>query len=108
VRWVALTGADGSGLLASGLPLLSVSAWPYTMEDLEKATHVNELPRRDTITLNLDLRQMGVGGDDGWGARPHAEYTLDAKPYAYSFRLRPYAPSMGSLDEVARRGPPPR
>ena len=106
VRWVALTGADGSGLLASGLPLLSVSAWPYTMEDLEKATHVNELPRRDAVTLNLDLRQMGVGGDDGWGARPHAEYTLDAKPYAYSFRLRPYAPSMGSLDEVARRGPP--
>jgi beta-galactosidase len=106
VRWVALTGADGRGLLASGLPLLSVSAWPYTMEDLEKATHVNELPRRDTITLNLDLRQMGVGGDDGWGARPHAEYTLDAKPYAYRFRLRPYAPSMGSLDEVARRGVP--
>jgi beta-galactosidase len=105
VRWVALTGADGRGLLASGLPLLSVSAWPYTMADLEKATHVNELPRRETITLNLDLRQMGVGGDDGWGARPHAEYTLDAKPYAYSFRLRPYAPSMGPLDEVARRGP---
>jgi len=106
VRWVALTGADGSGLLASGLPLLSVSAWPYTMEDLEKATHVNELPRRDTITLNLDLRQMGVGGDDGWGARPHAQYTLEAKPYDYRFRLRPYAPSMGTLDEVARRGAP--
>jgi beta-galactosidase len=46
---------------------------------------------------------MGVGGDDGWGARPHAEYTLDAKPYAYRFRLRPYTPSMGPLDEVARR-----
>jgi beta-galactosidase len=105
VRWVALTDSSGAGLLASGLPLLSVSAWPYTMDDLEKATHVNELPRRDTVTLNLDLRQTGVGGDDGWGARPHAEYTLDAKPYAYRFRLRPYAPSMGSLHEVARRGP---
>jgi beta-galactosidase len=106
VRWLALTDASGSGLLASGLPLLSVSAWPYTMEDLEKATHVHELVRRDTITLNLDLRQMGVGGDDGWGARPHAEYTLDARPYAYRFRLRPYAPAMGPLDEVARRGVP--
>jgi beta-galactosidase len=107
VRWVALTDASGAGLLASGLPLLGVSAWPYTMEDLEKATHVNELPRRDTITLNLDHRQTGVGGDDGWGARPHAEYTLDgAKAYAYRFRLRAYAPSMGSLDEVARRPAP--
>jgi beta-galactosidase len=106
VRWVALTDAGGVGLLASGLPLLSVSAWPYTMEDLEKARHVNELPRRDTITLNLDLRQTGVGGDDGWGARPHPEYTLDARPYSYRFRLRPCAPSMGTLDEVARRRPP--
>jgi beta-galactosidase len=108
VRWLALTADSGRGLLASGLPLLSVSAWPYSMEDLERATHVNELPRRDTITLNLDLRQTGVGGDDGWGARPHAEYTLDAKPYAYRFRLRPYAPSMGPLDDVARRPPPAR
>ncbi|HEY6552147.1 MAG TPA: beta-galactosidase small subunit, partial [Vicinamibacteria bacterium] len=105
VRWVALTDAGGAGLLASGLPLLSVSAWPYSMDDLEKATHVHELPRRDAITLNLDLRQMGVGGDDGWGARPHPEYTLDAKAYAYRFRLRPYAPSMGPLDDVARRSP---
>jgi beta-galactosidase len=106
VRWVALTDAKGAGLLASGLPLLSVSAWPYTMNDLERATHTNELPRRDTVTLNLDHRQTGVGGDDGWGARPHAEYTLDAKPYEYRFRLRAYAPSMGTLDDVARRPVP--
>jgi beta-galactosidase len=103
VRWIALTDADGAGLLAVGLPHLSVSAWPYTTQDLEAATHTNELPRRDTITLNLDYRQTGVGGDDGWGARPHAEYTLDPKPYAYRFRLRAYAPAMGPLDEVARR-----
>ena len=65
------------------MPLLSISAWPYSMEDLEKAMHINELPRRDFITLNLDYRQMGVGGDDSWGARPHPEYTLPAKPYSY-------------------------
>jgi beta-galactosidase len=106
VRWLALTDASGAGILASGLPLLSVSAWPYTMDDLEKAAHTNELPRRDTITLNLDYRQTGVGGDDGWGARPHADYTLDAKPYAYRFRLRAYAPSMGPLEDVARRPVP--
>jgi beta-galactosidase len=103
VRWIALTDAGGAGLLAVGLPQMSVSAWPYTMQDLETATHTNELPRRDTITVNLDYRQTGVGGDDGWGARPHAEYTLDPRPYAYRFRLRAYAPAMGPLDEVARR-----
>jgi len=54
VRWVALTNKDGAGLLAVGMPLLSVSAWPYTMWDLERARHVHELPRRDSVTVNLD------------------------------------------------------
>jgi beta-galactosidase len=112
VRWVALTDPAGNGLLASGAPLLSVSAWPYSMDELESATHVNELPHHRTpgeprpVTLNLDYRQTGVGGDDGWGARPHPEYTLQPRPYEYSFRLRAYTTSMGPLDEVARRPVP--
>ena len=102
VRWLALTDKNGAGLLAVGMPLLSASAWPFTMEDLEKATHTNELPRRETITVNLDYKQMGVGGDDSWGARTHPEYTLPAKAYSYQFRLRPYTPDMGELNSVAR------
>jgi beta-galactosidase len=89
VRWVSLTNAEGVGLMAIGMPLLSVSAWPFTMQDLEDADHIDELPRRDTVTVNIDYKQMGVGGDDSWGARTHPEYTLPAKPYSYSFRLRP-------------------
>ena len=106
VRWVTLTNSDGDGLLAVGMPLLNVSAWPYTMEDLEKARHIHELPRRDTVTLNLDLRQMGVGGDDGWTerARPHYEYTLPVKTYGYRFLLRPWSASMSAPGDVARRG----
>jgi beta-galactosidase len=103
VRWVALTNKDGAGLLAVGMPLLYASAWPFTMDDLEKATHTNELPRRDTITVNLDYKQMGVGGDDSWGARTHPEYTLPPKTYSYRFRLRPYTPAMGDIDLVARK-----
>jgi len=108
VRWVTLTNSDGDGLLAMGMPLLNVSAWPYTMEDLEKAQHIHELPRRDTVTLNLDLRQMGVGGDDGWTerARPHYEHTLPVKTYGYRFRLRPWSESMGVPGDLARRGFP--
>ncbi|UCF42931.1 MAG: beta-galactosidase, partial [Planctomycetota bacterium] len=103
VRWVTLTGDDGLGLLVVGMPLLSVTAWPYTMEDLERARHINELPERDTIALNLDYKQMGVGGDDGWGARPHPQYRLPCKPYSYSFRIRPYSPEMGSVETLARQ-----
>ena len=106
VRWMTLTNDGGTGLLAVGMPLLSVSAWPFSMADLEKATHIHELPRRDFITVNLDYKQMGVGGDDSWGARPHPEYTLPAKPYAYRFRLRPYSPDMGPPETVARQALP--
>ncbi|MHC4279099.1 MAG: beta-galactosidase small subunit, partial [Planctomycetota bacterium] len=104
VRWLTLTNEDGVGLLAAGEPLLSVSAWPYTIEDLEKAEHINELPRREEITVNLDYKQMGVGGDDGWtpNARAHPQYQLPAKHYSYRFRLRGYKPSMGKPQDMAR------
>jgi beta-galactosidase len=102
VRWLTLTNEQGAGLLAVGIPLLSTSAWPHTMADLERAMHPNELPPRDTITLNLDYKQMGVGGDDGWGARPHPEYSLPCQPYRYRFRLRGYTPEMGDLDPLVR------
>ncbi len=42
--------------------------------------HTNELPRRDFVTLNLDYRQMGVGGDDSWGALPHRNTACRPSP----------------------------
>ena len=71
VRWATITNNNGKGLLAVGMPLLSVSAWPYSMADLEKATHTNKLPDRDFVTVNLDYKQMGIAGDNSWGARPN-------------------------------------
>jgi beta-galactosidase len=102
VRWLTLTDREGTGLLAVGMPLLSVSAWPFSMDDLAKAMHIHELPRRDFVTLNLDYRQMGVGGDDSWGALPHEEYRLPAKAYSYRFRLKPYNKEMGEANALAR------
>jgi beta-galactosidase len=105
VRWVVLTDESGFGLLAAGMPLLEVSAWPYTMENLEEASHIHELQRGELITLNLDYKQMGVGGDDGWTerARPHPEYRLPLNRYHYRFRLQPFTPDMGEMAENAHR-----
>jgi beta-galactosidase len=102
VRWVTFTNDNGLGLLAVGMPLIDFSAWPYTMNDLEEAKHINELPRRDNLTINIDYKQMGVGGDDGWGAQPHVEYTLPAKSYSYTFRLRP-CNSKTEIEKIARQ-----
>jgi beta-galactosidase len=90
-RWASLTNAAGNGLLIAGEGVLSFSAWPYGMEDLEAAKHVNELPDRDFITVNIDHLQMGVGGDDSWSerAQPHPEFRIPAGRYHYAFRLIP-------------------
>jgi beta-galactosidase len=37
----------------------------------------------------MSLRQMGVGGDDSWGARTHPEYLIDvSKPLSFEFSFR--------------------
>jgi len=63
VRWVRFQDGNGRGIeiRSEGEHLLNISAWPYTMADLEAADHIHELPRRETITLNLDYGQKGVG-----------------------------------------------
>ncbi len=88
-RWVALTDKKGNGLLAIGLPLLSVNALHHTTDDLQSAKHPFELPDRKDITLNLDLQQQGAGGDNSWGAWPHSEDLIPCAEYGYRFRLQP-------------------
>ncbi len=109
VRWVVMTNKEREGLLISdvGGTLLSVSAWPYTMEDLENATHNHELPRRENITLNIDYKQQGVGGDVPALAVLHSEFKLRKNvPYSYCFLLRPYSIEMGDFTSVASKTPP--
>jgi len=88
VRWVKITDDSGKGLLASGGPTIYMSVWPYTMQNIEEASHTYMLEKTDTVTVNLDHLQMGVGGDDSWGAPIHEEYQLPPKEYSYSFTIR--------------------
>jgi len=104
VRWAALTDDAGNGLLAVGMPLLQVSAWPFAQEDLEGNEHACSVPCRDFTTFNVDMGQTGVGGDDSWGAKPLDKYTLDCKPYAYRFRLTPLRAGKNTPEQEARRG----
>ncbi|MFX0154603.1 MAG: glycoside hydrolase family 2 TIM barrel-domain containing protein [Candidatus Hodarchaeota archaeon] len=109
VRWVALTNKEGNGLLVSdvGGTYLNVSAWPYTMEDLETTTHDYELPRRDFNTFNIDYKQQGVGGDFPAVAALHNKYRLKGNTdYSYTFFLRGYTNDMGELSLIAQKKPP--
>jgi beta-galactosidase len=103
-RWVALCDAKGNGLLAIGQPLLSVNALHYSTDDLSSTPHGWEMIRRDFVTLNLDLKQMGVGGINSWGAIPaDAARISAAQPQAYRYLLRPFKGGRETILRLAHR-----
>ena len=89
VRWMKLSDKDNNGLEIKGHDKLSVSAWPWSFKQLEQAKHTNELPSNDFITVNIDFKQMGVGGNDTWTMRafPLEQFQIKPGKYKYSFSL---------------------
>jgi beta-galactosidase len=91
VRWMQLADQQKTGLLVVADSLLSMSAWPHTEQNIQMARHTNKLKDAGFVTLNIDLAQMGVGGNTSWDAQaaPIDQYQLPSKPYSYSFYLLP-------------------
>jgi beta-galactosidase len=102
VRWLALTDAAGVGLLVAGDPLVSVTALPFDYAELDfrpgEQRHGADLKPGGRVSLNIDLAQMGLGGDNSWGFWPLEQYRLPLQKYEYAFRLRP----LDSGDEPGR------
>lgn len=107
VRWLALYSKEKKhGILIKGFPTIDFSAHHNRMEDFEsmertdgrhrdgdivKNRHTTDVIKKNLTSINIDYRQMGVGGDDSWGARTHKEYRLEDSSYTYSFIIVPKA-----------------
>ena len=63
------------------------NVWPYAQTALEKAKHQFDVKEGDCLTVNVDAVQMGVGGDNSWGARPHAPYMPGEGTYRLVFTV---------------------
>ena len=115
VRWMSISNKEGLGLQFIGLPLLSVSAHHQIMEDFESPArtdgrvkegekmvrrHTTDVVPRDLTSINIDYKQMGVGGDDSWGAWTHDQYRLKEKTYSYSFRICPLKPGEKAVEKA--------
>ena len=105
IRWMFLNDAKTKdGLLIVADSLLSMSAWPYTEENIQNARHTNKLKPAGYITLNIDLIQMGVGGNDSWSdvAAPLEQYQIKAHAYRYSFYIVPFNAKNKTAGERAK------
>ncbi len=94
VRWMEIRNKQGEGLFFTADSTFSMSALHYFDKDLDdgpkrQQRHAAHLVKRKQTQVNIDLRQMGVGGINSWGAWPLHEYTLPYKDYSFSFVLKP-------------------
>ncbi len=95
VRWLEIKDTSGMGWKVTGTPLFDFSALPYRIDNLDlnedptKLKHTTDLKENGLVNLRIDLAQMGVGGDDSWGAHTHDKYKLFYKNYEFNFKLQP-------------------
>ena len=88
VLWAEVTDYKGRGLRFEG-DGMTFSALPWTPHEVENAAHGYELPPVHYTVVRAALQQMGVGGDDSWGAPVHEEYLIDAaRPLEFQFSFR--------------------
>lgn len=107
VRWASLENKDGEGILVQSNELFGLNAQHYLREDFEskiesgdkKNRHTIDVVPRDLVAVNVDFRQLGVGGDNSWGARPHPQYRLSKQGYVHNFKILPYSREQ-NLDEL--------
>ena len=94
VYWMTLSNGK-YGLMVKGQPTFDGSVHQYPYDDLDYVPNAQRHGKLDIVSKNqvdwlIDYRQMGVGGDNSWGARPHKQYTLAPEKYSYHFLLIPF------------------
>lgn len=117
IRYAAVRNSAGTGLMAVAQNEMQTSLWPFSLNDIDfragdaqgsasglvpvTQNHGSEIPLRDFVTWNIDLKQMGVGGDTSWGRPVHDKYRIKAEKMSFEFRLVPIT-AQSQLEQVAR------
>lgn len=94
VRWFELRNQNGVGFKIKGDSLVGFSTLHNPMEDFDQQNHsdfrhTNDIIKKDGVFIHTDLRQMGVGGDNSWGAQPYKQFQLSVKNYEFRFSIEP-------------------
>lgn len=94
-RWIKVANSRGLGIQIEGLQDLHFSALLNPTEDFDPGKsktqrHTSDIVPGEHTYLNVDYKQMGVGGDNSWGTRVHPEYILPGgRDYKYAYIIKP-------------------
>lgn len=94
LRWWRVTNPEGVGVTITAAEPFSASALHYTIESLDEGTHKRqlhspEIKPSDVTNLCVDLRQMGLGCVDSWGALPLPQYRIPYADYTFNYTITP-------------------
>ena len=80
VRWLKVSDMEGHSIGFKAVrEAFDASVLPYTAEELESATHREDLPAVRYTVVNILGAMRGVGGDDSWGAPVYPEYCISGE-----------------------------
>ena len=89
-RWVKFTNSRGKGIQVTANNYIGFSAHHQYNSDFDagetkQQRHTTDIIKRDFVNINVDMAQMGVGGDTSWGAMPHKEYQIKPQNLSFSY-----------------------
>ncbi len=87
IRWAEITDENNLGIkFVYDEKPFEFSVLENSFLELEQAAHIYELPEHHYTYVTIAMKQMGVGGDDSWGAPVLEEFCIPSdKNYKYSF-----------------------
>ncbi len=89
VRNVQVSNEKGNGIKILSNKEFNFSAHNYSLDNITDAMHIPDIKDTTVATINIDMQQLGVGGDVSWSAATHEEFRLDKKSYRFNYVLYP-------------------
>ena len=94
-RWLSLKNSEGNGIIIEASNVFEFSSHHQYNEDFDGGnqklqTHTYDIIRRPIVNLNINYKQMGVGGDNSWGAQPHEEYKIKPENLTFNYSISPH------------------
>ena len=109
LKWMKLTDENGTGLMITSDVKFSASALPLSRRQIDlsitgggrgdggdqrHSLELRKLACENVRSLgktyvNFDLKQMGVGCEDSWGAWPEPQYLIKGGPMTFYFVISP-------------------